>query len=743
MSSYGEKGAWGHKAKKVVAGWNNQQNKSLLIVCAAIGLAMLFMFLIKTNSNTNQRVFESDGKRNIEKIHHNEFEQKTLDYYLAADLAEPNEKYEYAKILLSYKDYDSAIKLLDTIRTNDVELSMKIDYSKARALRNISDFVNSLTAYQKVVNDYPNSIYADDAFSMIGNIYYETGDYLGALEQYLEFWLTYKNSDIDMRTTWISIEMCVTKLMDEKKYKGAINFYREFISKINNDTYIQKAHINIGDIYYLKRDSFQAYKIYANFHSKYPHSKIVVWYKIRDCLTDFVKVGDSYVYGTNSVSKKEFLKQSLRVTHETGSYDIVERFNFWSDYYRSYKDKIINRERVLNGLLKNQNFLEAEKLIGGMDENELPTANYLKIKKHYELGDFSKVIDESRKWIKKFIKVSEKKLIADVLNTKIRSQIGLKKVNEEIFDDLSMLYPISINTFQELNLIIGNEINKNNISEYLPRRSNNYLINLYYAQKYFIDYNFGKSRKHLKNAYENIPDNLEKLKRKIHALKNTLEVLDGYYFNYDNEELEGILNTNVTAFIKKGMEYSHNISSLVEKYPIILEVINNKVINVESIEDLFKIRHKLPRYNEILDSGVVESMKLRELMKLLFEADAQSQHIGMLSMFQVFRVPRIGTKYTYNNLKYDYSKILYLVYMRCGFSKETCNTLFINHLKYLHINGIFSVFYGRQNIKRKYNSVMSSFNANNITNSLKFQTLGDEEKLVLYNYKIKEDVNYD
>ncbi len=109
----------------------------------------------------------------------------------------------------------------------------KTQFDKAMSYYNDQDYVNAIIEFEKVLNDFPNSIYADDA------------------QYYLA--LSYKHLHY---------------------YNGAILEFENFLSAYTYSAFADDAQFNIGDCYYAMGNYQQAQIEYQKVIDDYPNSDL-------------------------------------------------------------------------------------------------------------------------------------------------------------------------------------------------------------------------------------------------------------------------------------------------------------------------------------------------------------------------------------------------------------------------------------------------------------------------------------
>jgi len=145
------------------------------------------------------------------------------------------------------------------IKADEVTL---IDNGNPIVIRAVND------KYQELINDYPDSLYADDAQLGIGNCYYATYDYSHAIETYQKAIDNYPESPL-LALAQYSIAQSYRKL---ENYGQAVIEYNSVIDNYPESSYPAASQYYIGYSYYLAQDYTQAIFEFQLTVDNYPDS---------------------------------------------------------------------------------------------------------------------------------------------------------------------------------------------------------------------------------------------------------------------------------------------------------------------------------------------------------------------------------------------------------------------------------------------------------------------------------------
>jgi len=121
----------------------------------------------------------------------------------------------------------------------------KTQFDKAISYYNDQDYVNAIIEFEKLLNDFPYSIYADDAQFNIGDCYYIISNYYQALIEYQKVIDNYPESDwVDDAQYSISHTYFVLEL-----YSPAISSFQKIITNYPSSEFAEGAQFYIGYCY--------------------------------------------------------------------------------------------------------------------------------------------------------------------------------------------------------------------------------------------------------------------------------------------------------------------------------------------------------------------------------------------------------------------------------------------------------------------------------------------------------------
>jgi len=129
-------------------------------------------------------------------------------------------------------------------------------------------YIQALLEYQELINNYPDSYYADDAQLGIGNCYYVTYDYSHAIEAYQKLINDFPESSL-LALAQYSIAQSYRKLAN---YEQAILEFNKVIENYSESDYAAPAQYYIGYSYYEVKNYNQAILEFQKTVDNYPDS---------------------------------------------------------------------------------------------------------------------------------------------------------------------------------------------------------------------------------------------------------------------------------------------------------------------------------------------------------------------------------------------------------------------------------------------------------------------------------------
>jgi len=169
---------------------------------------------------------------------------------------------EYANAIITFQQLINDFP--DSSYADDAQYYIGYIYEKK-----LGYYIQALLEYQELINNYPDSSYADDAQLGIGNCYYVTYDYSHAIESYQKLIDDYPESSL-LALTQYSIAQSYRKLAN---YELAILEFTKVIENYPESDYAAPAQYYIGYSLYQAQDYSQAILEFKKVIDYYSDSK--------------------------------------------------------------------------------------------------------------------------------------------------------------------------------------------------------------------------------------------------------------------------------------------------------------------------------------------------------------------------------------------------------------------------------------------------------------------------------------
>jgi len=184
-----------------------------------------------------------------------------------------NDKFLFDGGIIYYnlEDYSTAITTFQQLINNypDSEYADNAQYYIGYCYeKKLGYYIQALLEYQKLIDNYSNSEFADDAQMGIGNCYYATKDYSHAIEIYQKLIDNYPESSL-LALAQYSVGQSYRKLAN---YEQAILEFNKVMENYPESDYVAPAQYYIGYSYYESQNYNQAILEFQIAIDNYPDS---------------------------------------------------------------------------------------------------------------------------------------------------------------------------------------------------------------------------------------------------------------------------------------------------------------------------------------------------------------------------------------------------------------------------------------------------------------------------------------
>jgi TolA-binding protein len=174
-------------------------------------------------------------------------------------------------IYYNLKDYSTAITTFQQLLNDFPDSSYADDAQYYIGYINenkLGYYIQALLKYQELINNYPDSPYADDAQIGIGNCYYATYDFFHAIEAYQKVINDYHESSL-LALAQYSIGQSYRKLAN---YEQAVIEFTKVIDNYPESDYVAPAQYYLAYSYFEAKDYNQAILEFQLTIDNYPDS---------------------------------------------------------------------------------------------------------------------------------------------------------------------------------------------------------------------------------------------------------------------------------------------------------------------------------------------------------------------------------------------------------------------------------------------------------------------------------------
>jgi len=315
-------------------------------------------------------------------------------------------------------------------------------YRNAMSLLNQGLADKALDDFKRIVNNYPTSDFADDAYYLIGKYYYDQRDYPKSLEALNMVINSYGSHDRAPEAYYLKAMIFMDPLYDKRDYQDAYANFSRIYSIYHDSTWIDRGYYGAGMADYRMKNYAKARELFRHVTEEVPDSEVAaeaqfyqgMCYALEGqtvyALQSFQKVLDNYpaspfarkAIGLNSLLYKvHFLpEQSRKHTYRVDPSFLLKNFTYDSAnalaidfdgnlavsnegedavYFFNEAGEFARKEKY-NYKLRSVFFSSAGHLVVGFKERILYFSKYLRVfykkKKDTQLDQITRVIADSK-----------------------------------------------------------------------------------------------------------------------------------------------------------------------------------------------------------------------------------------------------------------------------------------------------------------------------------------------------------
>jgi len=142
------------------------------------------------------------------------------------------------------------------------EKTPKTLLASAEARWKQGDYLGAVQAYERLVDDYPKSVYVDDAYYAIGTLeYLYLNDYPKAVDVFHKIVADHPNSPLVLQAQRTLAEIYEKKYQDHRR---AVAEYQKLLERVTDRAVAEEVQYRIGEVYFDQADFDQARSEWAD-----------------------------------------------------------------------------------------------------------------------------------------------------------------------------------------------------------------------------------------------------------------------------------------------------------------------------------------------------------------------------------------------------------------------------------------------------------------------------------------------
>jgi small nuclear ribonucleoprotein (snRNP)-like protein len=213
------------------------------------------------------------------------------------------------------------------------------------------------------------------------------------------------------------------------------------------------------------------------------------------------------------------------------------------------------------------------------------------------------------------------------------------------------------------------------------------------AQKYLDSGDFDKSQAYLKEGITRVPSDETGVLRRAEVLNEIHDILNGYYYSLSREQFQKVFTNKFRRLLNRARNFNSLAGYVLSEYESEINFfLTSKIASIRKINELLEYKGQVPAYDEFMSIVLNNTRTFRSVSDIFASRLSWDQKLGRFAIYKVNELPTYTDDYYLNNFYYEAVKLLYLIYMNVGFSRETCNALFLQHMTFLNKQGILGVY---------------------------------------------------
>jgi len=529
-----------------------------------------------------------------------------------------------------------------------------------------------------------------DKYYRLAQQHFKRGEYSEAI-RYLN---TIDTQDEDLQAIRLyNLARCYRML---ERYEQAYGFYYKVYQSFPTSNLADDALAMSAGMLYNQGKYKDALETYVKVFKEYPDTDVPairIWESMGSCLEKFKEEKGYFISGEQRIPAAKFLSLALDVSHHRNSYTLLDRYSFWEDYLKRYRTNQKFRLEYIQRLLTTENFLEAQKQKNRLSRETWPIGEYLEICKLFRINNYDAVIERTTQWLRDYKEKATKSLVSDCSILRIESLMKRNVDNLILINEINDLFKISRNTGFYYILRMYHKLNVEDLLTLADNQESSSLVFFLLAQKYLDLGDLKESQVYLKQAIAKLSTGEMRVGQRSEVLDEMYTILNGYYDSLNKKQFQGVLTNKFKRLLNRAGHFNEFAGYVLNNHEReIVVFLTSQVEKSRNIKELLEYSGPFPAYDEFVSTVFKKTRTFKNLSKVFASRKPWQDKLKEFATYRINEPPSYTEEYYLNNFYYEAVKLIYLIYMKAGFSLQTRNALFLEHMAFLNKQGVFGVY---------------------------------------------------
>ena len=358
-------------------------------------------FLLSTNKYDENKITDANIRAADCYFMNRDFAQASDYYKRAIAMNKLDVDYSlYQKALCdglnrNYNEKIAELKKIETKYPSSNYMVASLNEMADTYYNNLKDQNNAIIYYEKILKNYPNSLFASNAYAQLGNIYYERKQDDKAFEYYDKFVRLDSKSDAAK-----DVLEAIRKIFEAKGNVDEMEKYFASIGRPLSENQLEKASYTAAyDAFYEQKNCDLAMPKWESYISKFPNGRYITeaWFSYAECaysknIFDKALEGYRYVIGKQrSMYSETSLSKASYLLYKDKKYEeALPLFQQLQEFAETPSNKTAGRLGAMRSAFNLGKFDisldESNKVLGTekLTPQQMSEAKYIKAKSLYE-----------------------------------------------------------------------------------------------------------------------------------------------------------------------------------------------------------------------------------------------------------------------------------------------------------------------------------------------------------------------